>query len=426
MRELPSGWVSARLADFCEVYQPPTISKSQLSSNGLYPVYGANGVIGRYDEYNHEDSQLLITCRGATCGSVNISEPKSWINGNAMVVQPNKNCAELKFAEYFFRGAADYSAIISGSAQPQITRQTLAPTLFPLPPLPEQRRIVRKLDTLTARTTTARTHLTAIKKLVERYKNRMIVKAYSGRLTRPDREYVASDKEGLWDIPDQWQWQTIGDVAEIQPCLTPVSEIQDLPHIAPDNIEKNTGKLLDYRTIGEDGVISAKHKFFKGQIVYSKIRPYLRKAVLSVFDGACSADMYPISVKSNCALKYLFYWLLSEDFSYFTSLSDGRTVLPKINMKQLNAAPVPWCEIDEQHEIVRRIETAFAKIDRLAAEAKKALKHTDRLDQRILAKAFAGELVPQDPNDEPAEILLARIRAERAAPKARRGRETRK
>ncbi len=86
--------------------------------------------------------------------------------------------------------------------------------------------------------------------------------------------------------------------------------------------------------------------------------------------------------------------------------------------------PIPVPPPDEQREIVRRIEAAFAKIDRLAEETAKALKLTDRLDQRILAKAFAGDLVPQDPNDEPATTLLARIRAERAAaPKVKRGRK---
>lgn len=97
--------------------------------------------------------------------------------------------------------------------------------------------------------------------------------------------------------------------------------------------------------------------------------------------------------------------------------------MPKINGRVVKATQIPWVNVDQQREIVRRIETAFAKIDRLAAEAGKALTLTDRLDQRILAKAFAGELVPQDPDDEPAAELLARIRAQRAAaPQPKRGR----
>ncbi|QLH15782.1 restriction endonuclease subunit S [Paracoccus pantotrophus] len=97
-----------------------------------------------------------------------------------------------------------------------------------------------------------------------------------------------------------------------------------------------------------------------------------------------------------------------------------------INLNTLSGVFVPTPPLPEQREIVRRIETAFAKIDRLAAEAAKALKFLGHLDQRILAKAFAGELVPQDPTDEPAEALLARIGAARAAaPKPKRGRKAR-
>jgi type I restriction enzyme, S subunit len=94
------GWVERSLGETCEMYQPKTIGTKDLVPNGPYPVFGANGVIGRYDKYNHEEPQLLVTCRGATCGSVNISEPKSWITGNAMVVRPLNESLDLKFLEF--------------------------------------------------------------------------------------------------------------------------------------------------------------------------------------------------------------------------------------------------------------------------------------------------------------------------------------
>jgi len=111
-----------------------------------YPVYGANGKIGFYSEYTHEFPTLMITCRGATCGNVHISEPKSYINGNAMALDElDFNRADLKYLYYFFlsRGFED---VISGSAQPQITGQGLTKVEIPLPPLPEQKRIAAILD----------------------------------------------------------------------------------------------------------------------------------------------------------------------------------------------------------------------------------------------------------------------------------------
>jgi hypothetical protein len=79
-----STWSERPFLDVCDAYQPKTISMKEMIRDGAYPVYGANGVIGRYDKFNHEEPEILLGCRGS-CGAVNISEPKSWITGNAMV-----------------------------------------------------------------------------------------------------------------------------------------------------------------------------------------------------------------------------------------------------------------------------------------------------------------------------------------------------
>jgi len=144
---MKKGWEVKKLGDVCQMYQPKTITGKEMVANGAYPVFGANGIIGRYDKYNHEDPQLLITCRGATCGSVNISEPKSWVTGNAMVVRSKSGFIENRFLEYFFRGGIEISKVITGAAQPQITRTNLEPIEICYPTsLAEQQRIVGVLD----------------------------------------------------------------------------------------------------------------------------------------------------------------------------------------------------------------------------------------------------------------------------------------
>ena len=140
-------WEHKNLIEFCNVYQPATISTKELVENGEYDVYGANGKIGKYTRYNHEESEVLLTCRGATCGRVNISTPKSWINGNAMVVHPKTNDLSKEFLSYMLR-SLDYSNVISGGAQPQITRKSLAPIIISYPSLAEQQRIVAKIEEL--------------------------------------------------------------------------------------------------------------------------------------------------------------------------------------------------------------------------------------------------------------------------------------
>ena len=146
-------WAEATLGEACEMYQPKTISTKELVPDGPYPVFGANGIIGRYDQFNHEEPQLLVTCRGATCGSVNVSLPKSWITGNAMVVRPKVHSLDLRFLEFFFRGGVDLSIAITGSAQPQITRTNLSPLLIRFPEdINEQIRLARSFQNLAAET----------------------------------------------------------------------------------------------------------------------------------------------------------------------------------------------------------------------------------------------------------------------------------
>ncbi len=162
-----NGWRETTLGEACELYQPKTISSAELIDGGAYPVYGANGVIGRFDKFNHADSQLLITCRGATCGSVNISQPNSWINGNAMVVKPRDTSVELNYLKHLFKGGLDLTTVITGAAQPQITRQSLAPLKVSFPSSIEQRRIAAILDQADALRTKRREALVQLDSLTK-------------------------------------------------------------------------------------------------------------------------------------------------------------------------------------------------------------------------------------------------------------------
>jgi restriction endonuclease S subunit len=133
------------LGELCNIYQPKTITSTEILKSGPYKVYGANGVIGYYNKYNHEDSEVLVTCRGATCGTINLSEPKCWITGNAMVVHPKVDNLSKIFLYYTLKNS-NLSGAITGAAQPQITRASLSPLKIPLPPLETQQKIVEKLS----------------------------------------------------------------------------------------------------------------------------------------------------------------------------------------------------------------------------------------------------------------------------------------
>ncbi|MEO0239141.1 MAG: restriction endonuclease subunit S [candidate division WOR-3 bacterium] len=145
--EIPEDWEVVRLGEVCKIYQPKTITLKEISESGPYKVYGANGVIGYFTKYNHEESEVLVTCRGSTCGTINLSEPKSWITGNAMVVHPISKDLFKMFLYYLLLNL-DLSEVISGSGQPQITIRSLSPFKIPLPTLPEQQEIAEILQTI--------------------------------------------------------------------------------------------------------------------------------------------------------------------------------------------------------------------------------------------------------------------------------------
>ena len=141
--EFSDEWQRFSLGSIAKVYQPKTISQSELSSDG-YPVYGANGIIGYYSDFNHELEQIAVTCRGSTCGVVNWTVPKSWITGNAMVINVDRSVLVDKKFLFYVLGYSDLKYLITGSGQPQITGD-IKNHVVSLAPIEEQKNIAHIL-----------------------------------------------------------------------------------------------------------------------------------------------------------------------------------------------------------------------------------------------------------------------------------------
>ena len=134
------------LGEIARIYQPQTISSTELTEDGFL-VYGANGIIGKYKQYNHKTEQICITCRGNTCGMVNYTKPMSWITGNAMVINTDEHQDKVcKRYLYHYLSVYNFNSIISGSGQPQIVRTPLEQLKLPLPTFLEQKQKATFLD----------------------------------------------------------------------------------------------------------------------------------------------------------------------------------------------------------------------------------------------------------------------------------------
>lgn len=141
--QFKDDWEIVKLEEISEVYQPQTISQSELTDSG-FDVYGANGIIGKYSRYNHEFEQVVVACRGNTCGAVNFTKPKSWITGNAMVINLDNSTKSIKTFIYYLLSNTNFQYLISGSGQPQIT-SNIRYHKIKLPNLKEQQKIAEVL-----------------------------------------------------------------------------------------------------------------------------------------------------------------------------------------------------------------------------------------------------------------------------------------
>lgn len=344
---------------------------------------------------------VVIAMYGATIGKVGILGIPAATN-QACACAIVKPSTDYKYLFYYAQSQKDdFIKKGKGGAQPNISQEIIKFHQFPLPPLAEQQRIVDRIESLFAKLDEAKEKAQAVVDSFETRKAAILHKAFTGELTAKWRE-----EHGV--SIDNWKTTRFDSVAAIRSNLVDPAEYQSFPHIAPDNIEKKTGVLLEYHTIAEDGVTSGKHRFYSGQILYSKIRPYLSKAVVVDFDGLCSADMYPIEAYQNA--RCLWYYMLSDEFLLQASTAGSRSVLPKINQKELSALTVHLPTNDrEQEEIARILDELFDKEQQTKEAAEIVLEQIDLMKKSILARAFRGELGTNDPSEESAVELLKEI-----------------
>ncbi|MFJ5384110.1 restriction endonuclease subunit S [Pectobacterium sp. CHL-2024] len=233
------SWPMVKLHDICRPKQWKTIAASSLLESG-YPVYGANGKIGFYSKFTHEFPTLMITCRGATCGNVHISEPMAYINGNAMALDDlDRNKVDIKYLYYFFlkRGFDD---VISGSAQPQITGQGLTKVEIPLPPLLEQKRIAAILDKAND---ISQKREQAIK-LADDFLRAKFLEMFGDPVENPKGWKKDKIKKGMLDITSGWS--AIGDNRSCKPDEFGVLKISS---VTSGVFKPEENKIVDSKTI---------------------------------------------------------------------------------------------------------------------------------------------------------------------------------
>ena len=205
--------------------------------------------------------------------------------------------------------------------------------------------------------------------------------------------YKKSGVQWLGEIPGHWGGIPFRRLASVKSKLVHPGDYMDYPQIAPDSIEKNSGRILHWKTVADSNVESDNHLFFKGQILYSKIRPLLNKVTIAPFDGLCSADMYPIETMQNT--KFLLYYMLSNAFlESVTNATRDRVKMPKINREELGSIDICVPPLSEQHAIVTYLDDKCGKIDKFVEGKQKQIELLAEMKQRIIADAVTRGLNP--------------------------------
>lgn len=227
----------------------------------------------------------------------------------------------------------------------------------------EQHRIADFLDSKCSEIDTLIENLRARVESAKEYKKAVITEAVTKGLDK-GAKMKDSGVEWIGEVPEGWKIVRFKHIASIKSNLVQPDKYMKYPQIAPDNIEKDTGRLLSHQTVEESGIISGNHLFYRGQILYSKIRPNLNKLTVAPFDGLCSADMYPIEPKLPTL--FMVYSMLSAYFvSQVSLIIQDRVKMPKINQEELGEIKVVVPSQQEMLTIADYLDSKCSEIDAL-------------------------------------------------------------
>lgn len=483
MSELPTGWVRTALGELAVWGSGGTPSRSEPTFyRGSIPWIKSGELNTRYVKSTEENiteaalagssakifpaGSVAIAMYGATIGKTAILGVNAATNQACAVGIPIQGLTATDYLYRLLQNEKD--AFIEkgkGGAQPNISQAVIKAHEVNLPPFAEQIRIAAKLDELLAHVDTLKARIDGIPALLKRFRQSVLAAAVSGRLTeewRASGAPIGNSKElhqrikeahiaegghargnasnpteeahdlSPNDLPSDWDIAELRDICEpgrpiTYGILKPGPELEEgIPYIRVADFPGNHLNIKNIKKTSHEIDQQFKRARLKEGDLLLSIRGSVGRLIKipAVLKGAnITQDTARLSISPLISTDFI-YWVLLADSTQRRMKNATRGVAVRgINIGDVRALQIPLPSREEQAEIVRRVEQLFAFADQLEARVKAAQARIDRLTQSILAKAFRGELVPQDPNDEPARMLLERIKAQRAAePKAKRGR----
>ena len=322
---------------------------------------------------------------------VAIVKERGIITSAYLAVQPDENRIVPRFVLYLLK-AYDYRQVFHGigsGIRKTLKFQDFKNIKIVAPSLTEQTAIASYLDTQCAKIDEIIAQAKASIEDYKQWKASIIYEAVTKGLD-PNVEMKESGIPCVDEIPKSWTVTRFGKIATVKSNLVNPKDYQSYKQISPENIEKGSGVLLDCGTVEESGVISGNHLFYKGQILYSKIRPPLNKVIIAPFDGLCSADMYPIDT-DHCS-RFILYLMLSAYFNEQVALVTGNRVkMPKINQNELSQIMVAIPSGTEEQQIAKYLDSSCSQIDVLIKEKQSLLDDLESYKKSLIYEIVTGK-----------------------------------
>jgi len=445
---MKEGWIRAKLGDVGEVFLGGTPRTSEQKYwCGLIPWITPADLSGYEEKYISKGrksitnlglqrssarliptNSILFSSR-APIGYVAIAKNELSTNQGFKSFSPFA-ILESEFVYYYLKSIksiAEQNA--SGTTFKEISAKSFCALPIEIPPLPEQHAIVAKIEQLFSELDNGTAHLKAAKEKLEIYRQSVLKMAFDGKL-------LGGEKDNPSNIVHKgWRQETISAVCEVNPPKPVTDNEAEITFLPMSSVEEETGKYCSAGTKRYEQVKSGYTGFLKGDVLFAKITPCMENGKVALIDklpnqiGFGSTEFHVVRPSKEIGGKYLFYFLVQRRLRSFAKRemtgSAGQLRVPKSFIQDLR---IPLPPLPEQRAIVSTIKSRFAVCDKLSRNIDEALEKSQAMRQSILKKAFDGGLLSkaelrecrEQPDWEPAEKLLQRIKANKPSKPAKR------
>lgn len=405
--DIPANWSLESIRAVTQLKSEKNQPDLQVLS--VYREYGVIPKDSRDDNHNAtsldtsgykvvNEGDLVVNKMKAWQGSMGVSAHRGIVSPAYITCGVDAERVYPKFLHYLLRSRpyiGVYNALSYGVrvGQWDMHYEDFKRIPLPLPTVEEQQHIADSLDQKTAEIDEAIAKKQRLIELLKEQKAILINQAVTNGLN-PDAPMRDSGVEWIGEVPEHWAIKKFKyccriSSGQVDPRKEPYAS---MPLIAPNHIESSTGLLLEIESAAAQGADSGKYQLKAGDIIYSKIRPALKKACISPVDGLCSADMYVLKPSNMLDSRFLLNYILTDAFTLPALDAAMRVAMPKVNRDALGTFPLLLPPVKEQQEIADHIESVNGRADAVICSVRKQIEAISEYRTVLIANAVTGKI----------------------------------